>query len=99
MPCYTILDGIKQEMDDEVFDEMVEALYHPRTPNNTPTNNIRWRPDGTYDKKPLNPNYFKDYYQKNLKTPIACPDCEKMIRNRTNLSKHQKTNICIRNRI
>ena len=57
-----VVDGIKHEMDEELFDQMAEALHNPKAPNNTPTNNPRIKPDGTYDKKPLDPNYFRKYY-------------------------------------
>jgi hypothetical protein len=30
MPCYLAIDGKKQEMDEDIFDQMVEAL-HQRT--------------------------------------------------------------------
>ena len=30
MPCYLVIDGKKQEMDEDIFDQMVEAL-HQRT--------------------------------------------------------------------
>ena len=26
MPCYLVIDGKKQEMDEDIFDQMVEAL-------------------------------------------------------------------------
>ena len=46
-----------------------EELHQPKDQN------IGWKPDGTYNKKPLDPNYFKNYYQTNLETSIKCPDC------------------------
>ena len=48
MPCYLYIDGKKQEMYEDIFDQMVEALNEPSTPKNTPTANSRWRADGTY---------------------------------------------------
>ena len=87
------MDGIKQEMDEDVFDRMVEALHQPTTPNNTPTTNSR-----TYDKKPLDPDYFKNYFQKNLKQPFKCPDCGRTMSSKSNLSKHRQTKVCMSNR-
>ena len=98
MPCYLYIDGKKQEMDEDIFDQMVEALNQPSTPKNTPTANTRWRPDGTYDKRPLDEDYFKTYYQKKLKIPFKCPDCGRTISSKYNLSKHRQTNACMSNR-
>ena len=47
MPCYLVIDGKKQEMDEDIFDQMVEALHQPTTPNNTPrANQSRWKQPG-----------------------------------------------------
>ena len=67
MPCFMVMDGIKQEIDDDLFEQMSEELHRPKTLNS------KWKPDGTYDKTPLDPDYFKNYFQANLKTPIKCP--------------------------
>ena len=31
MPCYLLIDGKKQEIDEDIFDQMVEALHQPAT--------------------------------------------------------------------
>ena len=99
MPCYMVIDGIKQEIDEDLFDEMVEAIHTPPTPPNTPNNtSTRWQPDGSYNKKPLDPDYFTKYYKKKLTTPFNCPDCGRTISSKTNLSKHRQTQVCINNR-
>ena len=67
---------IKQEMDEDVFDQMVEALHQSNNPHNPPTQaTTRWKPDGSYGKKPLDLDYFSKYYQKKLSRPFRCPDC------------------------
>jgi len=48
MPCYVVIAGMKQEMDEDIFDEMVEALHQSHNPHNSPTNNThsletRWK--------------------------------------------------------
>ena len=79
MPCYLVIDGKKQEMDEDIFDQMVEAL-NPETVQEPPIQtSTRWKPDGTYDSKPLDPEYFSKYYQKKLSTPFKCPDCGRTI--------------------
>ena len=88
---------MKQEMDEDLFDQMAEALHQSSNPQNPPTS-TRWKPDGTYDKKPLDPNYFSKYYQKKLSTPFTCPDCGRTITSKSNLSKHRQTNRCMNSR-
>ena len=94
MPCYLVIDGNKQEMDENIFDQMVQAL-NPETVQEPPMpTSTRWKPDGTYDKKPLDPKYFSKYYQQKLTTPFKCPDCGRTITSKSNLSKHSQTNRC-----
>ena len=77
MPCYVVINGKKQETDEDIFDQMVEALHQSNNPRNPPTPAMltRGKADGTYDKRPLDPKYFSKYYQKKLTTPFTCPDC------------------------
>ena len=91
MPCFMYIDGRKQEMDEDIFDQMVNAL-NPETVQEPPmATSTRWNPDGTYDKKTLDPDYFNTYYQKQLSTPFQCPDCGRTISSKSNLSKHRQT--------
>ena len=56
MPWYLVIDGKKQEKDEDIFDQMVQAL-NPETVQEPPIQtSTRWKPDGTYDSKPLDPN-------------------------------------------
>ena len=92
--CPAIWDGIHQEVTDDVFDAMVQAL-NTETPSTTPTAKMtRRNPGGSYNKKPLDEDYFKKHYQQNLSTPITCPDCGKTISRKSNLSTHRNTSIC-----
>ena len=107
------INGMKQEMDEDLFDQMAAALHQSSNPHNPPTatstrwkqpeailttSRSRYKPDGTYDKKPLDPNYFSKYYQKILSNPFTCPDCGRTITSKSNLSKHRQTNVCMSNR-
>ena len=98
MPCYMYINGMKQEMDEDLFDQMAETLHQSDTPEPPIPTSTRWKPDGTYDKKPLDPDYFSKYYRKKLSTPFTCPDCGRTISSKSNLSKHRQTNICMRKR-
>jgi hypothetical protein len=98
MPCYLVIDGMKQEMEEDIFDQMVETLHQPDIPDPPLQTSTRWKPDGTYDKKPNDPQYFQKYYQKKLSTPFTCPDCGRTISSKSNLSKHRQTNICMKKR-
>ena len=76
-----VINGKKQEMDEDIFDQMVEALRQSNNPHNalTPAMSTRWKADGTYDKRPVDPKYFAKYYQKKLTTPVTSPDCGRTI--------------------
>ena len=103
MPCYFYMNRKRQDMDEEVFDQMLQALHQPNIPDET-LNTVetshstasRWRPDGTYDKRPLDPEYFSKYYRHKLKTPFKCPDCGRTLSSKSNLSKHRETIVCKR---
>ena len=63
-------------MDEEIFDQMVQALqqltvHKPPMPTST-----RWQPDGTYDKKPNDPNYFSKHYQKKYQPVSPVPTAD-----------------------
>ena len=49
----------------------------------------RRRPDGTYNKSPIDPDYYKKY----MSEPIKCPLCFP-ITSRGHLNRHNKTMIC-----
>ena len=98
MTCYFYMDRKRHTMDEDVFDQMFEALHPPNTHEPPTQTNTRWQPDGTYNKKPLDPNYFSKYYHQKLKTPFTCPDCGRTISSKSNYSKHRDTEICKRNR-
>ena len=76
-----VIDGHKQEMDEDLFDRMAEALHQSSNPHNDPptATSTRWKADGTYNKKPLDSDYFSKYYQKVLSMPFKCPDCGRTI--------------------
>ena len=72
MPCYMPIDGSLQEVDDNIFDAMVQALQQETAPA---AKKGRINSDGSYNKRPLDEDYFKKYYQDNVTTPFTCPDC------------------------
>ena len=91
MPCYMYINGMKQEMDEDLFDQMAETLHQSDNIHNPPTatstrwkppeailstSRSRYKPDGTYDKKPLDLNYFSKYYQRSyqLLSPVPTAD-------------------------
>ena len=53
----------------------------------------RLKPDGSYDNKPTDPYYFRDYYRNKLSTKCACEVCGKDIV-KIKMHKHQQTNKC-----
>ena len=90
MTCYMVMKGIKQEIDEDLLGEMAEVLHQPIVYDKT-LQRGRWRADGTYDDKPLDPNCFPDHYQKKVKAPFKGPDCRRTISSKSNVSKHGNT--------
>jgi hypothetical protein len=76
MPCYLVIDGKKQEMDEDIFDQMVETLNPKKFQRPPIQTSTRWKPDGTYDSKPLDPEFFPKYYQKNYQHPSSVPTAD-----------------------
>ena len=57
---------------------------------------MRYSDNGDYNKKPLDPNYFNDYYQAH-KEPTDCTHCNKTYTCRAGLAKHLiRSNVCKR---
>jgi hypothetical protein len=57
----------------------------------------RYNEDGTYNKKPLNLEYYKQYYQQVLKhSPCTCEICGASLASKQQLLKHRKTQYCRR---
>ena len=65
--------GKKQEMDEDMFDQMVEALHPPTVQEPPIQTSTRWQPDGTYDKKPNDPKYFLKILSKEIINPFHLP--------------------------
>ena len=53
----------------------METLHQSDNIHNslTHTKSTGWQPDGTYNKKPLDPNYFRNHYQKKTQNPLHLP--------------------------
>ena len=71
--------------------EQVRNKRKIRNPN-------RYKDDGTYDNKPLDPNYFKTYYHTKGTEQIECPTCGYKCK-RNYLYRHSKTDKCIKQAI
>ena len=92
----TILDNIPIEMfvSDIKENKPVEKPKKRKAPtrkNNTEATAWRRRPDGTYNKSPIDPDYFKKY----MAEPIKCPLCF-LLTTRGHLSRHTKSTMCMK---
>jgi len=57
----------------------------------------RYNEDGTYNKKPLDLEYYKQYYQQVLKhSPCTCDICGANLASKQQMIKYQKTQYCRR---
>jgi hypothetical protein len=65
--------------------------------NNNKSTNSKWRHEGDkYNYKPLDPDYFKKYYQEKIKgVKTNCQYCDCII-TKENLIRHNKTKKCIK---
>ena len=91
MPCFMPIDGSLQEVDDSINDAMVQALHQETAP---PAKKGRINPDGSYNKIPLDENYFKKYYEQKTHISCICDVCGKELSCKSNLAKHKKTKRC-----
>ena len=71
----------------------VEKLVEKPKRRKYKTEDTAWRrrPDGTYNKAPIDP----DYYRKYMAEPIKCPLCS-VLTSRGHLSRHTRSAICSR---
>ena len=108
MPSYFVNNGIKQEIDDDLFDLMSSMLEKEQsrfssssstTSSEEEPTSWRRKSDGTYDNRPSDPDYFKKYYERKVKQPVQCKYCGTMMSDKSNLSKHYKTKKCINSRV
>ena len=90
----TILDNIPIDMfvSDIEENKPVEKPKKRKPPTrkyNTEETAWRRKPDGTYDNRPLDPNYYVKY----VMTPVQCPRCHLMTR-RGHINRHQRSANC-----
>ena len=48
------------------------------------------RDDGKYNKNPISPTYYNDYYREKMSIKVQCPYCEKLVVKQT-LGRHINT--------
>ena len=71
----------------ETSNETQQRTRRPRNPD-------RHLADGAYNAKPLDPDYFKNYYHKS-KEPKECEVCGKTIASGSHMKRHRQTNHCM----
>lgn len=98
MTCVMFGDGFRQEIDEEVFNQMAELLHQTdKEEPAVPEGLKRLKMMELMTRDPTTQLLFK-YYQKNLKEPFKCPDCGRTISSKTSLSKHRQTKVCEKHR-
>lgn len=58
----------------------------------------RYNDDGTYNWKPLDPNYNRKYYEEHGKAKWTCPLCNRTVCSIYARARHQRSNLCKKNR-
>ena len=58
---YMVVDGCKMKIDNHTFHSMSQIIQDEiqSSSEEEPKKTSRWNTDGTYDNKPLDPDYFK----------------------------------------
>ena len=104
MPSYFVNNGIKQEIDDDLFDLMSsmlkgeqEQITSSEEEEEEKHTKGQWRrqANGYYNKKPNDEDYFKKYYKGKTKSSCICDVCGYNLSCKSNLSKHKKTKRCM----
>jgi hypothetical protein len=57
-------------------------------------NPARHLPDGRYDNKPLDKEYFKKYYHNKWCVPYTCSICGRTLANDQKIKQHENSAIC-----
>ena len=92
------MDTIQDDIPIEIFVSDIEENKPVEKPKkrkapmrkyNTEETAWRRKPDGTYDNRPLDPNYYVKY----VMTPVQCPLCHLMTR-RGHINRHQRSANC-----
>ena len=79
---------------EQVIVVAVPVPTEPRRARGRPRNPNRVNADGSYNRKPLDPDYFKTYYKRRKKM-VACEICGKEVMD-SYLRMHQTTSGCMR---
>lgn len=73
--------------------DMLESLLPVGTYLKT---SLRIMPDGSYNKKPLDPDYYKKYFDDKLRgVKIECPKCGITV-GKGKIARHYSTKICMK---
>ena len=74
-------------------DEEIIALKKKRTKALNPARHL---PDGKYDNKPLDKEYFKKYYHKKWCVPYTCGICGRTLANDQKIKQHENSAFCLK---
>jgi hypothetical protein len=74
---------------------VVSPVVVPPRRGRPPSAPERQLSNGKYNHKPLDPEYFKKYWQEKLLIHIECPRCGKLT-GKGKISRHYKTLVCIK---
>jgi hypothetical protein len=56
----------------------------------------RWLPDGTYNQRPLDPDYFRKYFKEHYHKQYTCIYCNKTLKCCDNIKRHEKSRNCLK---
>ena len=77
-----------------LIDTDEEIIIETEKPRGRPINPVRHRPDGTYNKQCLDPEYAKRWYHKRFCVPYTCGTCGRTLANDQTIKQHESTAVC-----
>ena len=83
----------ESNIDSETNEEVVITIKRPR---GRPINPIRHKPDGTYNKQCLDPEYGKNYYYKTYRKEYCCSICGKTLTTNQKIKRHENSVFCLK---
>ena len=79
----------------ENIEENITTTTNKRT-RGRPINPARHLPDGSYNKRCLDPEYGKKYYYKTYRVNYTCSICGKELTTNQKIKRHENSAFCLK---
>lgn len=86
---------IIENIEEQIIERKIIKKGQSLNPHKVKRAPERWLPDGKYNDKPLDVDYFKKYWRIHSQVPIICPICDSHLKCRDKIKRHEATKKCI----